>query len=86
MCCVSYFCQVFDYRKLAYPDLPEEHPKNHHPSGVNQWPKGELEFRCDGTLHLQASRSAFAAYAGYHTSFSKLFDSLVTTQLAVGGS
>eukprot|EP00879_Flechtneria_rotunda_P025919 GHRR01027578.1.p1 GENE.GHRR01027578.1~~GHRR01027578.1.p1 ORF type:complete len:233 (+),score=55.05 GHRR01027578.1:350-1048(+) len=37
--------QVFDFRVIAHSDLPDDHPANYDPSGVNQWPQGDDDFR-----------------------------------------
>jgi isopenicillin N synthase-like dioxygenase len=44
--------EVLDLAQVPYPDLPEDHPDNHHPvDGLNQWP--ELPgFRTTLTRHL----------------------------------
>lgn len=35
----------FDFRVVAHPHLPDDHPANSDPSGTNRWPAGEPEFR-----------------------------------------
>ena len=38
----------FDFRHVAHQELPDYHPDNFDPQGVNRWPEGDQEFRCAG--------------------------------------
>jgi len=37
--------QCFDFRHVPHPALPETHPQNYDPQGVNLWPEGLPEFQ-----------------------------------------
>jgi len=35
----------FDFRHVPHQELPDNHPENFDPQGVNRWPEGDQEFR-----------------------------------------